>query len=160
MKKFALKSKTTHNLVDLLKSFNRTEEQAKKDAKQAQQQTQKRGKTWEAESKTLADEDESHPVRIYDIIRRFVQKFAICHCDSLHPDPKAPKRHWGRLELKEKLSTSDDNIIFHAVFSKKGSVDSVEAIEWQHLRLHVSRQVVSLDPASISVLIFRAQEAK
>lgn len=143
MKKFASRSKSTQKLVDLLKGFNRTKEQVTKDVKQAQQQTQKGREPQEGESKKFADEDESYPVRVYDMIRRFVQKFAICHCDSPHADPKAPKRHWGRLELKEKFMTSGDDIIFHAVFSKQGSVDLVEEIQWQHLRLHVSRQVLS-----------------
>ncbi|KAI3325795.1 hypothetical protein HD806DRAFT_491247 [Xylariaceae sp. AK1471] len=150
LKKFASIPKNTQPLMELLRGFDRTQEQARRDAKQAQQQIEGRESQRDWEKKRL-DEDESYPQRVYDMVRRFVQTFRACHCDLPHSYPKAPKRHWGRLELRERLSTTNDDILFHAVFSKKGSVDFVDTIKWQHLQLHVPRRSNKKQSARIDI---------
>ncbi|KAK1252718.1 hypothetical protein MKX08_003905 [Trichoderma sp. CBMAI-0020] len=42
-----------------------------------------------------------------------------------------PTRHWGRLELQANFGTIDNEILFHTVFSKRGSSEYDEKIEKQ-----------------------------
>lgn len=57
--------------------------------------------------------------------------------------PEIPSRHWGRLELQANFGTIDNEILFHTVFSKRGSCEYDDKIEWQHLQLRVPRHVDS-----------------
>lgn len=92
-------------------------------------------------TKTKSDEDESYPKHVYDTLYKVVNKYSKCHCGLPDLSSEIPTRHWGRLELQANFGTSDNEILFHTVFSKRGSCEYDEKIEWQHLQLRVPRHV-------------------
>ncbi|KAK3935255.1 hypothetical protein QBC46DRAFT_358388 [Diplogelasinospora grovesii] len=122
-----------------LRSFSDAEDQAKKHAKSAQWDAEAQRKR-EDTKKTKSDEDESYPRHVYDTLYRVVKKHAECCCGLPNPSPKTPRRHWGRLELQANFGTINNEILFHAVFSKNGSSEFDEKIKWQHLQFRVPRR--------------------
>ncbi|KAL7797031.1 hypothetical protein V8C43DRAFT_277981 [Trichoderma afarasin] len=121
--------KITGPYFKFLKSFVEVKDQAKKHAESAQRDARK----------TKLDEDENYPRHVYDTLYRAINKYAECCCGLPN---STPRKHWGRLELKANFGTTNNEILFHTVFSKKGLRLSEydEQIEWQHLQLRVPRK--------------------
>ncbi|PNP53173.1 hypothetical protein THARTR1_06383 [Trichoderma harzianum] len=124
-----------------LKSFFKVKDQAKRHAKLAQRgpESQLNPK----KRKTKLDEDESYPRHIYDTLYKVINKYSKCYCGFPNVSPKIPRRHWGRLELQANFGTIENEIPFHTVFSKRGSCEYDEKIEWRHLQIRVPRHVDS-----------------
>ncbi|KAL7939067.1 hypothetical protein V8C35DRAFT_285615 [Trichoderma chlorosporum] len=121
-----------------LKSFFEVKVQARRQAESAQRDPEPQPNPKNA--KTKLDEDESYPRHVYDTLYRVINKYSKCHCGLPNLPSKLPRRHWGRLELQANFSTIDDEVPFHTVFSKRGSCEYDEKIEWQHLQIRVPRQ--------------------
>ncbi|PKK45936.1 hypothetical protein CI102_11732 [Trichoderma harzianum] len=122
-----------------LKSFSGVKDQAKRHAESAQQDTESQLNP--KNTKTKSDEDESYPRHVYDTLYKVINKYSKCNCGLPNLSSKTPKRHWGRLELQANFGLIDDEILFHTVFSKRGSCEYDEKIEWQHLQFRVPRHV-------------------
>lgn len=141
MERFASESTSNIPYFLFLESFFETRDQAKKRAESAQRDTESQPK-FEDVKKTRSDEDASYPKHVYDTLYKALQKYAGCCCGPPNPSAELPKRHWGRLELRDTVSTADNDVLFHTVFSKKGSA-KLEKIKWQHLQFRVPRSVFS-----------------
>ena len=121
-----------------LRRFSEAEDQARKHAVSAQRDAEAQQERKDAK-KTKSDEDESYPRHVYDTLHGIVQKYAECCCGVPNPSLRAPRRHWGRLELQANFGTINNEILFHAVFSKNGSSEFDDEIQWQHLQFRVPR---------------------
>ncbi|KAI1286602.1 hypothetical protein F5Y03DRAFT_405879 [Xylaria venustula] len=113
-----------------LGSFSAVENQATKHAERKLTVTNKTG----------LDEDESYPRHVYDALYGVVQKHGECCCELADRSVATTRRHWGRLELESKFRTAENEVIFHTVFSKRGLIDTVENVKWQHLQFRVPRK--------------------
>jgi hypothetical protein len=132
-------SDVTKPYFTFLRSFSETKGQAKKHAESAHQDT---GSLHKGE-KTKSDEDESYPRYAYDTLYSVVKKYADCRCGMPNPSPRTMKSHSGRLELKENFRKSGNEILFHTVFSRKGSTEFASGVTWQHIQFRIPRYVAS-----------------
>ncbi|KAL5084174.1 hypothetical protein Trisim1_012250 [Trichoderma cf. simile WF8] len=121
-----------------LKSFSGVKDQAKRHAESAQRDPESQLNP--KNTKTKLYEDESYPRHVYDTLYNVINKYSKCNCGLPNLSSKTPRRHWGRLELQANFGIIDDEILFHTVFSKRGSCEYDEKIEWQHLQFRVPRK--------------------
>ena len=141
----------SYNITDhyfaFLQSFFEVEDQATKAAESGQ---------WNeggCTKRTKPAEDESYPRQVYDTLFRATSGLAECHCFNHDPLATIEWRHWGRLELRGRFGTTDDEVLFHTVFSKKGSKNYDDEIRWQHLQLRVPRYVQPCVASCVQIII-------
>ncbi|KAH8750662.1 peptidase S8/S53, subtilisin/kexin/sedolisin [Hyaloscypha finlandica] len=74
-----------------------------------------------------SEDDESYPRHVYKSLYKVIERYAeCCFCGLSDPSPTTPRKsHWGRLELKGKYPTIENEILFHSVFSKKGLIEFI-----------------------------------
>lgn len=126
----------TEPFLIFCRSFSEPEEEAKKHAASVQQDAEAQPKRGDTKT-TKPSEDESYPRHVHDTLFKVGKQYAECRCGP----PSSPGRHWGRLELKANYRTMSNEILFHTVFSKKGSIEFAEKIKWQHIQFRVPRHV-------------------
>ena len=82
---------------------------------------------------------DDYPAHVHQTLYEIVKKYSQCCCAVSGVLPSPLKRHDGRLRLKENFQTSDDDVVFDAVFSRTPQREPNDRVEWQHLQFHIAR---------------------
>jgi len=115
-----------------LESFSETTEQA-------QAQVQITQATMAGSSARDIETPTDFPAHVHKTLYNLLRKYSQCCCGSYGTLASAPRRHQGRLRLKETVHTVENNVLFDAVFSRSPRDGSAGGTEWQQLQFQIPR---------------------
>lgn len=73
------------------------------------------------------------PLEVHQKLYKTLERYSDCTCSP------SKARHCGRLRLKDRFRTLENDVLFDTVFAEVPSLPFSESMEWQQLQLHISK---------------------